>query len=541
MNILVIDNDPIFLKFAEKFLIEEGHTVKSARDGLSALDVLKAFTPDFFFVDYVMPNIDGGVFCQILKNDPKYKSAYLVLLSAIAAEEWTDLSDLGADACIAKGPLNNMKGYIAEVINNPAASAKYCAGGGIIGLQDVFPRLITRELLDSKKHFHLLLNKMLEGILEISADNRVVFVNPVAQRIVGRPRDAILGSRVGDIFPGVQSRFLNNLLNSKERCEPAGTTSDLISIGQKFVTLKVVPLMSADKHALVILNDVSAYKNAENKLTETNSFLQSILNSAYSISIISTDLDQNIIFWNRGAEELFGYTAEEVVGKHKISILYPGSQEEDLSSDLRHQLQHAKKEVDCELTEKTKDGRMLWMKLHLSPRVDEGGEVVGILGIGEDISQQKKAETEVRESGKRLRMFSELAKEGIVIHDQGDIIDANDAIAGLFEYEPAEIIGMSVKHLVAADTWSVILENLSSGYEGHFEGTGIRKGGATFDCFMAGRSYQYRGRSLRVATFRDITARKKLETKLYQAQKMKALGTLAGGVAHDFNNLLMGI
>ena len=157
MNILVIDNDPIFLKFIDKFLAADGHTVVTAPDGLGALDLLNTFSPDICFVDYVMPNIDGKVFCQILRNNSKYDNTYLVILSAIAAEEWTNLKDLGADARIAKGPLSNMKGYIAEVVQNPEASKKYCAAGNIIGIKDVYPRLITKELLDSKSHFQLLL------------------------------------------------------------------------------------------------------------------------------------------------------------------------------------------------------------------------------------------------------------------------------------------------------------------------------------------------------------------------------------------------
>ena len=668
MNILVIDNDPIFLKFIEKFLTADGHTVVTAQDGLGALDLLDDFTPDICFVDYVMPNIDGKVFCQILRNDPKYETTFLVILSAIAAEEWTNLKDLGADACIAKGPLSNMKGYIAEVVQNPEASKKYCAAGNIIGLQDVYPRLITKELLDSKKHFQLLLDRMSEGILEVNAEKRIVFVNPAAQAMLDQSRDAILGQELTALFPPDQASKIEPLLGGNGGHGKSGAPEVLISVDTRFVNLKVVPLQSQEAHSLIILNDISDYKNAEHDLTKANDFLKSILNSAYSISIVSTDLDQNIIFWNRGAEELFGYSAEEVVGKHKIKILYPGVEEEQLADEMRQLLQKEKRAVSCELAEQTKDGRQLWMKLHLSPRVDLQGNVVGILGIGEDITQQKeaeknlvkseeryrqifniapagiyeidlktgrllsvndgiceytgysrsellsrdalelltpesqqkyferienmaagrevpetaeytalkkdgsqfvmslnatytyegstpvtatvvahditarkKAEAAVLESEKRFRMLSELTEEGIVIHDKGGIVDTNEAMGRIFGYAPADLIGMSIEQLVTPESWKAIIENINSGADNRFEGVGIRREGASFHCFMAGRSYQYREKALRVANFRDISTRKKLENQLYQAQKMKSLGTLAGGVAHDFNNLLMGI
>jgi len=283
MNILVIDNDPIFSKFIEKFLVEDGHKVVTAQDGLGALDLLGNFTPDICFVDYVMPNIDGKVFCQILRSDPKYKSTFLVLLSAIAAEEWTNLQDLGADACIAKGPLGNMKGYIAEVIQNPEASRKFCAAGNIIGLQDVYPRLITKELLDSKKHFQLLLDRMSEGIFEINNAKRVVFVNPAAQGMLALPRDAILGRELAGLFPPDQAPQIDKLINGTGGRGKSGAPELLISMESRFINLKVVPLKSQEAHSLIILNDISDYKQAERDLTEANDFLKSILNSAYSI------------------------------------------------------------------------------------------------------------------------------------------------------------------------------------------------------------------------------------------------------------------
>lgn len=432
MNILIVDNDRVFLKFVEKFLIKEGHNVLTAQNGLSALDSLKSFSPDIFFVDYVMPNIDGKAFCEILKNDPKYKSSYVVLVSAIAAEEWADLKNMGANACIAKSSLNKMKEHVLTLLDNLKTSAEYCALGNVIGLEDVYPRTITKELLASKKHFQLLLENMSEGILQLNASDRIVYANPAAQKLFKQTTKSILGSSFLDILPSNQKIVIKDLLEGRNQHPGLISSEKLIIINNQFLKFNVVPLQTEERNTLVIINDISAHKIVEKQLRETNEFFTSIPNSSYSISIISTDLDQNILFWNKGAEDLFGYTAEEVVGKQKIDILYADSQEKEFAQGLRQLLQRDKREISCEITERTKDGQKLFMKLHLSPRIGENGELVGILGIGEDTTSRKEAEESLRISEKKYRNVVENLNVGMIVVKERKLVFANTAIAKFF-------------------------------------------------------------------------------------------------------------
>jgi len=65
-KVLVVDNHPVILKWMASLLEKEGHHVITAQDGLSAVDVLKAYVPDVMFVDLVMPNISGEKLCRIV-------------------------------------------------------------------------------------------------------------------------------------------------------------------------------------------------------------------------------------------------------------------------------------------------------------------------------------------------------------------------------------------------------------------------------------------------------------------------------------------
>ena len=85
-KILAVDNHPLILELMSSFLEKEGHEVRVAQDGLSALDVLEGFVPDIMFVDLVMPNISGDKLCRIVRSMPHLQNVFIVILSAIASE-----------------------------------------------------------------------------------------------------------------------------------------------------------------------------------------------------------------------------------------------------------------------------------------------------------------------------------------------------------------------------------------------------------------------------------------------------------------------
>ena len=266
-KILVVDNHPVLLRLMTNLLEREGYRVRTAKDGLSALEILSRYTPDVIFTDLIMRNIDGRKLCRIIKQMPALKDAFVVIFSSAAAEELSHCTEFGADACIAKGPFDRMAVHVLSVLKQWREGKTDKLSKEIIGVERLHPRAITLELLSSKKHFEAILDSISEGIVELTSGDKIVYVNPVAVSLLGQSEVRLLGMSFAELFQGGDRQRIRKLLETADDAPREISEDSPVTVNGIQLTITFLPVIEKEKRAVIlVLKDISLRKAMEDRL-----------------------------------------------------------------------------------------------------------------------------------------------------------------------------------------------------------------------------------------------------------------------------------
>jgi len=196
------------------------------------------------------------------------------------------------------------------------------------------------------------------------------------------------------------------------------------------------PILVEDKTLLFsIIHDITE----QNKIERDLHTQARILNQIHE-SVVSTDLNGNIISWNKGAERQFGYSKEEVIGK-PISIVYPPESHEFLKSNVIAPLQ-SKGNHEVEVTARRKSGEDFFAYLSLSMLYDEQGNPSGMFGYTIDISERKLTEETLQKNEAFLRTLIEILPDLVWVKDpEGVYLTCNHRFESFFGAKESEIVG----------------------------------------------------------------------------------------------------
>ncbi len=291
-------------------------------------------------------------------------------------------------------------------------------------------------------------------------------------------------------------------------------TASQINLLQEFKGLIEAHLgLLYQKHELVSLVDM--HKQAEEELRQLKEFHESIVQNVME-GIVVQNKEGYLTFVNAAAEKLLGYTPQEMIGMFWTELIPTDQRAIVEAADMRRTHGEADR---YELYALHKDGHRIPVLISGSPLFDEQGGFNGTLAVFTDITASNQAEKDLKESEERFRSLSEATFEGIFIHDEGTILDVNQAAAELFGYQIDELIGQNVLGLAAPESRETVLSYVQAGYEKPYEAVGLRKDGSTFHGELIGKAFPYQGRTVRVVAVRDITESKRVEEALRESEE----------------------
>jgi len=390
LKILVVDNHPMILKLLANFLEKEGHEVMTASDGLAALSVLEVYTPDIVFVDLVMPNIGGDKLCRIIRSIPKFKKLFIVVLSAIAAEDDVNCHDFGANACIAKGSIKSIQKHVLEIIRHRKDKSP-AALEPVANLEDIQYRTITKELLSSKNHFEAILNNMSEAVFELTPDGTIIFINLAALTLCNLAEEKLLAASLVALFSEDDHERVSSLLAHPERLPQIIEDDPPMLLNGKYVSLHFLELRQNDRPTIILIaKDISErYETEQVLLTNETRFRELFNNMSSGVAVYEAkDLgpsDFIFVDFNRAAERTEKIRKDQVIGRSLLEV-FPGARDFGLLAVLQRVWQTGKPEHHP-ISLYTDNRLTGWRENYLYKL--PSGEVVAIF---EDVTARKQAE-----------------------------------------------------------------------------------------------------------------------------------------------------
>ena len=317
--------------------------------------------------------------------------------------------------------------------------------GAVAAFMDITERREMEQALRAKDaELDTILTRTPFMIVRCDAERRYRFASPAYLQLIGRSASDVIGRSVEEVIGKEAFESLQPHLEKVLQGEQVEWEREIPFAGIGPRVIRGVYNPDYDVRGNVVgyiasMLDVTDRRRADDATRR----LASIIDSSDD-AIVSKDLNSVVTSWNAGAERIFGYSADEMVGK-PITLVIPEDRQDEEPEILRR-LGRGERVDHYETVRRRKDGRLIDVSLTISPLKDSEGRIVGASKIARDITDRKRAEAALRESERRLRELIAALPAAIYTTDaEGTITYFNEAAVELSGYRPT----------IGVDKWCV--------------------------------------------------------------------------------------
>ncbi|MCB0729788.1 MAG: PAS domain S-box protein [Ignavibacteriae bacterium] len=386
------------------------------------------------------------------------------------------------------------------------------------------------RLIDQLQLTQYSIDNIADSIFWIDRSAKFHYVNNAACKNLGYSKEELLNMNIFDVDPVFPKEKLEDhwqeiiKLGSKV-LETIHRTKDGKDIPVEVTTNFVE--YNGSQYNCAIARNITERKIIEQSLIESEERFKALHNASFG-GITIHDKGK-ILECNQGLSEITGYTIEELIGMDGLLLIAEKSRDFVMNKILTGY------EKPYEAFGVRKNGEEYPIRLE-ARNVPYKGKSVRTVEF-RDITEQKNAEKELRESETRYKALHNASFGGIGIHDKGIILECNHGLSEMTGFSYDELIGMNGLLLIAEKSRDFVMNKILTGYEKPYEAFGVRKNGEEYPMRLEARNVPYKGKNVRTVEFRDITEQKSSEKAIRESeQRFKELANLLPQTIFETDN-----
>ena len=377
------------------------------------------------------------------------------------------------------------------------------------------PRYEFKQLIELQSNLVNLFD--IEGVM--------LYANQAYLNTFGFKEEDILGKKIFSLLPKQNANNLKKIIEEIQ-IQPSPFTHEHRTIlntpeGERWFHWQHTAVLNENGKTDFIIGigkDVTTFVEAEEELKRNEERYRRIFETS-PLGILTSNIKGTITSCNPAFASMSGYTVEDFVGTHFTKLPTLHTQKLELYWDLFQNTLSGKNIDNFTLTWKHRNGNIRTGKANTSI-IRKEGKIHEIQIIVEDITEKKQAEQAIAESDERFRQLSNLATEGILIHENGICTDCNLAFSKITGYSQEELIGMDlISTLITPEFHEITINSIQQNNLEPYEIEFFHKKGHVVPIRLHSRPIEWQGVKSRIVNVQDITQQKKAENKILMLNK----------------------